>query len=85
MSYSQYERGKYIRLKMIHFLLLDGGAGKITAEQFGISWDLIDEMETAGTTHSRDLAQDEYYKKAVAAWVEAKQIHRQRIIDSKSI
>jgi len=70
---------------MIHFLLLDGGAGKITAEQFGISWDLIDEMETAGTTHSRDLAQDEYYKKAVAAWVEAKQIHRQRIIDSKSI
>ncbi len=85
MSYSQYERGKYIQLKMIHDLLLDGGAGKITAEQFGITWDLIDEMETAGTTHSYELAQDEYYKKAVAAWVEAKQIHRQRIAESKSM
>ena len=85
MSYSQYERGKYIRLKMIHLLLLDGGAGKITAEQFGITWDLIDEMETAGTTHSSELAQDEYYKKAISAWVMAKKAHRQRFIDSKSI
>lgn len=85
MSFSQYERGKYIQLNMIHQLLLDGGAGKIDAEQFGITWDLIDEMETAGTTHSRDLAQDEYYKKAVVAWVEAKKIQRQRIAESKSL
>jgi len=84
VSYSLYERKKYIRLKMIHLLLLDGGAGKITAEQFGTTWDLIDEMETAGTTHSRELAQDEYYKKAVAAWVAAKKIHRQRIAESKT-
>ena len=85
MSYSQYERGKYIRLNMIHQLLLDGGAGKITAEQFGTTWDLMDEMDTAGTTHSPDLAQDEYYKTAVVAWVEAKRIERQRIAESKSI
>ena len=70
---------------MIHLLFLDGGAGKITAEQFGITWDLIDEMETAGTTHNRDLAENEYYKKAVASWVEAKKIQRQRIAESKSI
>ena len=85
MSYSQYERGKYIRLNMIHQLLLDGGAGKINAEQFGTTWDLLDEMETAGTTHSPDLAQDEYYKKAVRAWVDAKKIQRQRITESKSL
>lgn len=85
MSYSQYERGKYIRLNMIHQLLLDGGAGKITAEQFGTTWDLMDEMETAGTTHSEELAQDGYYKKAVEAWVDAKKIHRQRIAESKSL
>lgn len=70
---------------MLHNLLLDGGAGKINAEQFGITWDLMDEMETAGTTHSPDLAQDEYYKKAVGAWVEAKKIQRQRIAESKSL
>jgi len=69
---------------MIHLLLLDGGAGKINAEQFGITWDLIDEMETAGTTHSQELAQDEYYKKAVEAWVEAKKIQRQRMAESKT-
>lgn len=84
MSYSQYERGKYIRLKMIHLLFLDGGAGKINAEQFGTTWDLIDEMDTAGSTHSQELAQDEYYKKAVASWVDAKKIERERIAESKS-
>ena len=81
MSYSQYERGKYIRLNMIHNLLLD----QVSTERFGITWDLMDEMETAGTTHSPELAQNEYYKKAVAAWVDAKKADRQRIIDSKSI
>jgi hypothetical protein len=64
---------------MIHLLLLD----LVDTEQFGITWDLMDEMETAGTTHSLGLAKNEYYKKAVAAWVVAKKAHRQRIIDSK--
>ena len=79
MSYSQYERGKYIRLKMIHLLLLD----QVSTERFGIIWDLMDEMDTAGTTHSPELAQDEYYKKAVAAWVDAKKAERKRFTDSK--
>ena len=81
MSYSQFERGKYIRLKMIHLLLLD----LVTTEQFGIVWDFMDEMETDGTTHCRDLARNEYYIKAVEAWVNAKKAHRQRIIKSKSM
>ena len=81
MSYSQYERGKYIRLKMIHLLLLD----LLPTEEFGITWDLMDEIETAGTTHSKNLASNEYYKRAVQAWVEAKQIDRQRFTESKSL
>lgn len=66
---------------MVHLLLLD----LVDTEQFGITWDLMDEMDTAGTTHSSDLAQNEYYKKAVEAWVEAKRIHRQRFIESKTL
>ena len=81
MSYSQYERGKYIRLKMIHLLLLD----LLPTKQFGITWDLMDGIETAGTTHSQELAQNEYYKKAVEAWVKAKQAQRQRFTESKSM
>ncbi len=84
MSYSQYERGKYIQLKMIHLLLLDGGAGKINVEQFGIVWDLIDEIDTAGTTHCHALASNKYYIRAVEDWVRAKKIHRKRIAKSKT-
>lgn len=84
MSYSQFERGKYIRLKMHHLILLDLGEGKINAEQAGDAYDLISEIETAGTTHSRELAQNEYYRKATSAWVEAKRIDRQRFIESKT-
>ena len=81
MSYSKFERGKYIRLKMIHLLFLD----LLPTEQFGITWDLMDEMKTDGTTHSQELAQNEYYKKAVAEWVKAKQVQRQRFTESKSL
>ena len=80
MSYSQYERGKYIRLKMIHLLLLD----LLPAEQFGITWNLMDEIETDGTTHCQELAINEYYTKAVEAWVKAKQAQRQRFMESKT-
>ena len=81
VSYSKFERGKYIQLKMIHFLLLD----LLPAEKFGIVWDLMDGIATDGTTHSQKLAQDDYYKKAVQAWVSAKQAQRQRFMESKSM
>lgn len=81
MSYSQYERGKYIQLKMIHFLLLD----LLPTEQFGVVWDLMDEIETDGTTHSLELARNDYYKRAVVEWVKAKEAQRQRFTESKSM
>ena len=85
MSYSKFERGKYIRLKMHHLILLDLGEEKINAEQAGDAYDLIDGIETAGTTHCQELAQNEHYKKAVAEWVKAKQAQRQRFTKSKSM
>jgi len=85
VSYSKFERGKYIRLKMHHLILLDLGEGKINAEQAGDAYDLMDAIATDGTTHCQELAQNEYYKTAVKAWVSAKQAHRQRIVESKSI
>ena len=66
---------------MIHLLLLD----LLPTEQFGIVWDLMDEIETDGTTHCQELALNEYYIKAVEAWVKAKQAQRQRFMDSKSM
>jgi len=85
VSYSKRERGLYIKLKIHHLILIDLGSGKINAEQAGCAYDLISEIETAGTTHSRELAQNEYYKKAVEEWVNAKEAHRKRLIRSKSL
>jgi hypothetical protein len=85
MSYSKFERGKYIRLKMHHLILLDLGGGKINARQAGDSYDLISEVETDGTTHCQELAQNEHYKKAVAEWVKAREAQRQRFTESKSM
>lgn len=85
MSYSQYERGKYIKSRIMLYILIDGGHGKINTEEWGRVYDLISEITTAGTTHSRELAQNGYYKRAVLAWVKAKAAHRQRIVTSKSM
>lgn len=85
MSYSKRERGEYIRLKMHHYILIDLGSGKIDAKEAGDIYDLISEIETAGTTHSRELAEHEYYKKAVEEWKRAQEARRQRIIESKSL
>lgn len=57
----------------------------MTPEQFGITWDLIDEMNTDGTTHSSALASDKYYKKSVSAWVKYKKARRQSFAKSKSM
>lgn len=85
MSYSRYERGKYIRLKIHHLILLDLAYEKINAEQAGDAYDLMDGIETDGTTHCQELASNDYYKEATAAWVNAKKAHRQRIAESKSL
>lgn len=85
MSYSKFERGKYIRSKMMYYILIDGGLGKISAEEWGRVYDLISEVQTAGTTHCQELALNKYYIKAVAEWVKAKDAHRQRFAKSKSM
>ena len=66
-------------------ILIDGGSGKINAEEWGRVYDLISEVETAGTTHCMELAENKYYKKAVEKWVKAKQAQRQRFVESKSM
>ena len=84
MSYSKYERGKHIRLKIHHLILLDLGEGKINAGQAGDAYDLMDGIATDGTTHCQELARNEYYRKAVQTWVSAKQAQRQRFMESKT-
>ena len=77
MSYSKHERGKYIRLKMHHLILLALGEEKIDAEEAGDAYDLMDGIETAGTTHCQELAKNRFYKKAVIEWVKAKKAQGQ--------
>ncbi len=84
MSYSKFERGKYIREKMMYAILLDSGLGKITTEQWGRVYDLISEVETAGTTHCMELAKNKYYIKAIAEWVKYKKARRQQFAKSKT-
>jgi len=70
---------------MHHLILLDLGSGEINADQAGDAYDLMDGIETAGTTHDPALAKNEYYISAIEAWVDAKKIQRQRIAESKSL
>lgn len=84
MSYSKFERGKFIREKMMYTILIDSAHGKITTEEWGRVYDLISEVETAGTTHCQELAQNKYYIKAVAEWVKHKKTRRQQFAKSKS-
>lgn len=84
MSYTKYERSKYIKLKMHHLILLDLGREKITAIQAGDIYDLMSGIETAGTTHRQELAKNKFYIRAVKDWIRAKKIHRERIAKSKT-
>ena len=85
MSYAKHERGKYVRLEMHYQILVDLGHGKINAAQAGHVYDLISRVETAGTTMNMELAENEYYIRAVASWVEARRINRERFAKSKSL
>ena len=69
---------------MHYYILIDLGKEKINAVQAGLVYDLMSGVETAGTTHCQGLANNDYYKRAVQAWVQAKKIHRQRLIESKT-
>lgn len=85
MSYSKRERGQFIRLRMHYYILIDLGKGKINAIEAMIPYDLISFMSVAGTTYSKALANNEYYKRAVSDWVNCCRIKRERLLKSRSL
>ncbi len=68
MSYSKYERGRFIKSRMMHYALMAGARGEIDTFEFGRIFDLISEVETAGTTHSLELVKEPFYIQAVNDW-----------------
>ena len=70
---------------MHYHVLIDLAHGKINAKQAGHVYDLISHVETAGTTNNEELAKNDYYIQAVASWVEARRINRERFAKSKSL
>ena len=68
MSYSNYKRGRFIKSRMMHYALMAGARGEIDSFEFGRIYDLISDVETAGTTHSRELIKESFYLQAVQDW-----------------
>lgn len=68
MSYSKYERGRFIKSRMNHFILMALANEKIDSIEASRIFDLISEVETAGTTHSRDLVKEPFYLQALKDW-----------------
>ena len=78
MSLTQYERGKFIRLKMHLYILMAMGYGEINAERAGDLYDLISFVETSGSTHNPELASEPMYKQAVKAWRKVRERRRKK-------
>ncbi len=68
MSYSKFERGRFIKSRINHFILIALANEKINAMEAGRIFDLISDVETAGTTYSRDLVKEPFYLQAVKDW-----------------
>lgn len=73
MSFSQYERGQFIRSKMQLYILLALGEEEISAEEAGRLFDLISEVETSGSTHNSELVREPIYLRAVENWKEVRE------------
>ena len=71
MSYSKFERGRFIKSRMNHFILVALANEKIDAVEASRIFDLISEVETAGTTHEQDLVKEPFYLQAVKDWRKA--------------
>lgn len=76
MSFTQYERGQFIRSRMNLLILMALGKGKINAEEAGRIFDLISEVETSGSTHNGELAKESFYIQAVKDWGKVKERRR---------
>lgn len=68
MSFSNYKRGRFIKSRMNHFILMALGREEIDSIEASRIFDLMDEIETAGTTHSRELIKEPFYLQAVQDW-----------------
>ena len=68
MSFAQHERGKFIRSKMHHLILLALGKEEIDSAEAGRLFDLISEVETSGSTHNSELVREPFYLQAVKDW-----------------
>jgi len=68
VSYSKYERGRFIKSRMNHFILMALGREEIDSAEAGRIFDLISDVETAGTTHSLELIKEPFYLQAVKDW-----------------
>ncbi len=53
---------------MNHFILMALGREEIGAMEAGKIFDLISDVETAGTTHSQALIKEPFYLQAVKDW-----------------
>lgn len=85
VSYSRHERGEFIRTKMQHYILMELGTGKINADKAGHIFDLISDVETAGTTHNKELATHEFYLKALKEWQAHLQKKKDRFMNARNL
>jgi len=77
MSYSNYKRGRFIKSRMNHFILMALGREEIDSIEASRIFDLSD-VETAGTTHSLEVVKEPFYLQAVQDW---KAVPEKRIRD----
>ncbi len=68
MSYSKYERRRFIKSRMNYFILMALGREEIDSVEASRIFDLISDVETAGTTHSLELVKEPFYLQAVKDW-----------------
>ena len=68
MSYSSYKRGRFIKSRINHFILIALGREEIDSAEAGRIFDLISDIETAGTTHSLELIKEPFYLQAIKDW-----------------
>ena len=74
MSQSLYERGEFIKSKMMHYNIM--ACGKM--EEFGRIFDLISFVEISGSTHNEELAEEPFYIQAMKDWKKVKERRRMK-------
>ncbi len=85
MSLSQHKRGKFIRERMGYLQLIALGKGQMNAEECDNLDTLVkEELETSGSTHNEELANEPFYKQAFKAWRKVKERRRAKY-ESKAL